>query len=120
MYGHRLAGIFGYSHLTGGFAGGQAEYVRVPKGGVNLLPVPDGVSDEQVLYLSDVVCTSYHNVVDTGVKEGDVVAVWVSLSVRYSCFAKTRLTGIAGSRTDWTMLSQMGPAHGSKESHRDR
>jgi D-arabinose 1-dehydrogenase-like Zn-dependent alcohol dehydrogenase len=79
LYGHRLAGIFGYSHLTGGFAGGQAEYVRVPKGAVNLLPVPDGVPDEKVLYLSDVVGTSYHNVVDTGVKEGDVVAVWVGL-----------------------------------------
>lgn len=76
MYGHRLAGIFGYSHLTGGFAGGQAEYVRVPKGAVNLLPVPDGIADEKVLYLSDVVGTSFHNVVDTGVKEGDVVAVW--------------------------------------------
>ena len=45
MYGHRIAGIFGYSHLTGGFAGGQAEYVRVPKGAVNLLPIPDGVPD---------------------------------------------------------------------------
>lgn len=80
MYGHRLAGIFGYSHLTGGFAGGQAEYVRVPKGAVNLLPVPDGLPDEKVLYLSDVVGTSYHNAVDTGVKEGDVVAVWVRLA----------------------------------------
>jgi len=76
MYGHRLAGIFGYSHLTGGFAGGQAEYVRVPKGDVNCLPIPEGIPDEKVLYLSDVICTSFHNVVDTGVKEGDIVAVW--------------------------------------------
>ena len=79
MYGHRDAGIFGYSHLTGGFAGGQAEFVRMPKGEVNLLPVPDGVADEKVLYLSDVVCTAFHNVIDTGIKEGGTVAVWVSL-----------------------------------------
>ena len=78
MYGHRDAGFFGYSHLTGGFAGGQAEYVRVPFGEVNLLPVPEGVSPEQALYLSDILPTSLHAVEDTGVKEGDVVGVWVS------------------------------------------
>ncbi|KAF8634520.1 hypothetical protein AX17_004193 [Amanita inopinata Kibby_2008] len=76
LYGQRDAGIFGYSHFTGGFPGGQAEYVRVPKGDVNLLPVPDKLSDEQVLYLSDVLPTSYHAVVDTGVKEGDTVGIW--------------------------------------------
>ncbi|KAH8091798.1 GroES-like protein [Cristinia sonorae] len=76
MYGNRDAGFFGYSHFTGGFAGGQAEYVRVPKGNVNLLPVPDGLSDEQALYLSDVLPTSYHSVVDTGVQEGDTVGIW--------------------------------------------
>lgn len=68
--------MFGYSHFTGGFAGGQAEYVRVPYGDVNLLPLPEDVPDEKGLYLSDVVCTSWNAVVDTGVKEGDVVAVW--------------------------------------------
>jgi len=76
MYGHRDAGFFGYSHLAGGFPGGQAEYVRVPFGEVNLLKIPDNVTDEQALYLSDVLPTSYHAVVDTGVKEGDVVGVW--------------------------------------------
>jgi len=76
MYGQRDAGFFGYSHFTGGFPGGQAEYVRVPFGNVNLLPIPDNVTDEQALYLSDVLPTSYHTVVDTGVKEGDVVGVW--------------------------------------------
>ena len=68
--------MFGYSHFTGGFAGGQAEYVRVPYGNVNLLPLPDNVADEEGLYLSDVLATSWHCVVDTGVKEGDVVAIW--------------------------------------------
>jgi len=76
MYGGRTAGMFGYSHFTGGFAGGQAEYVRVPFGDVNLLPLPDDVPDEKGLYLSDVLATSWNCVVDTGVKEGDVVAIW--------------------------------------------
>ena len=58
-------GIFGYSHFTGGFAGGQAEYLRVPYGDVNLLPIPDDVPDEKALYVSDVIATSWHCVVDT-------------------------------------------------------
>jgi threonine dehydrogenase-like Zn-dependent dehydrogenase len=76
MYGQRDAGFFGYSHFTGGFPGGQSEYVRVPKGNVNLLPIPDDVTDEQAIYLSDILPTSYHAVVDTGVHEGDTVAIW--------------------------------------------
>ena len=76
MYGGRTAGFFGYSHLTGGFAGGQAEYVRVPLGDVNLLEIPDDVPDEKALFLSDVLCTSYHCVKDTVVNEGDQVAIF--------------------------------------------
>lgn len=76
MYGGRTAGMFGYSHFTGGFAGGQAEYVRVPYGDVNLLKLPDDVPDEKGLYLSDVLATSWNAVVDTGVEKGDVVAIW--------------------------------------------
>ncbi|EED18040.1 glutathione-dependent formaldehyde dehydrogenase [Talaromyces stipitatus ATCC 10500] len=76
LYGRRTAGIFGYSHLTGGFAGGQAEWVRVPYGDVNLLKLPDDVPDEKGLYLSDVLGTSWNAVVDTGVEEGDTVAIW--------------------------------------------
>jgi len=76
MYGGNTAGMFGYSHFTGGFAGGQAEYTRVPYGSVNLLPIPDDVPDEKALYLSDVVATSWNCVVDTGVNKGDVVAIW--------------------------------------------
>jgi len=76
MYGGRTAGMFGYSHFTGGFAGGQAEYVRVPYGDVNLLKLPASVPDEKGLYLSDVLCTSWNCVVDTGVEKGDVVAIW--------------------------------------------
>ncbi|KAJ5767631.1 hypothetical protein N7533_000214 [Penicillium manginii] len=76
LYGRRTAGMFGYSHFTGGFAGGQAEYVRVPYGDVNLLLLPDDVPDEKGLYLSDVLATSWNAVVDTGVEEGDTVAIW--------------------------------------------
>ncbi|TVY36270.1 Zinc-type alcohol dehydrogenase-like protein [Lachnellula subtilissima] len=75
-YGGRTAGMFGYSHFTGGFAGGQAEYVRVPYGDVNLLKIPSTVPDEKALYLSDVLATSWNAVVDTGVEKGDVVAIW--------------------------------------------
>lgn len=70
------SGIFGYSHFTGGFAGGQAEYVRVPYADHCLLRLPDDVPDEKGLYLSDVLATAWHCVVDTGVKLDDVVAVW--------------------------------------------
>lgn len=76
LFGSRTAGLFGYSHLTGGYAGGQAEYVRVPFGDVNLLELPDDVPDEKGLYLSDVLCTSYHAVQDTRVYPGDTVAIW--------------------------------------------
>lgn len=85
MYGGRTAGMFGYSHFTGGFAGGQAEYVRVPWGDVNLLKLPDDVPDEKGLYLSDVLCTSWHCVVDTGVKSGDVVAIWGAGPIGQMC-----------------------------------
>lgn len=76
MYGDRMGGIFGYSHLTGGFSGGQAEWVRVPNGEVNLLPVPDSIPDEKALYISDVLPTSLHAVTYTGVQAGDTVAIW--------------------------------------------
>lgn len=68
--------MMGYSHFTGGFAGGQAEYVRVPLGDVNLLEIPDNVPDEQGLYLSDVLPTAYNAVKDTAVYEGDSVAIF--------------------------------------------
>jgi len=76
MYAGRLSGIFGYSHFVGGYAGGQAEYVRVPLADNNLLKLPDSVPDEKGLYLSDILPTSYHAVNYTGVKEGDNVAIW--------------------------------------------
>ncbi|RAL61192.1 hypothetical protein DID88_010271 [Monilinia fructigena] len=85
MYGGRTAGMFGYSHFTGGFAGGQAEYVRVPYGDVNLLKLPPNVPDEKGLFLSDVICTSWNCVVDTGVEKGDVVAIWGAGPIGQMC-----------------------------------
>jgi len=93
MYGARDAGFFGYSHFTGGFPGGQAEYVRVPFGEVNCLPIPDDVSDEEAIYLSDVLPTSYHCVVDTGVTEGDTVAIWGLGPIGLSCAKWCQLKG---------------------------
>lgn len=76
LYGHRLSGIFGYSHLCGGFDGCQAEYVRVPIGDVNLLKVKENLKDEQVIFLSDIACTGYHATELGEVKEGKTVAIW--------------------------------------------
>jgi len=76
MFGHPTAGIFGYSHLTGGYAGGQAEYVRVPFADVGPLKVPDGVPDEQVLFLSDILPTGYMGAEMCDIKPGDTIAVW--------------------------------------------
>jgi len=77
--------MFGYSHFTGGFAGGQAEYVRVPYGSVNLLKLPDSVPDEKGLYLSDVLATSWNCCVDTGINKGDIVAVWGAGPIGQMC-----------------------------------
>jgi threonine dehydrogenase-like Zn-dependent dehydrogenase len=76
MLGHAPAGIFGYSHLTGGFAGGQAEYARVPFADVGPLKVPEGMSDEQVLFLSDIFPTGYMAAEMCGIRPGDTIAVW--------------------------------------------
>ncbi len=76
LLGHPTAGIFGYSHLTGGFAGGQAEYVRVPFADVGPLKVGDDLSDEQVLFLSDILPTGYMGAELCDLQPGDIVAVW--------------------------------------------
>ena len=76
LMGQSPAGLFGYSHLTGGFAGGQAEYLRVPFADVGPFKVPDGLSDEQVLFLSDVFPTGYMAADNAEIEEGDTVAVW--------------------------------------------
>ena len=74
--GHAPAGIFGYSHLTGGIPGGQAELLRVPHADVGPIKVPDGLSDEQVLFLSDIFPTGYMAAENAEIAPGDTVAVW--------------------------------------------
>lgn len=76
LFGHAPAGIFGYSHLMGGYAGGQAEYVRVPFADIGPLKVPEGLRDEQVLFLTDIFPTGYQAVETCNIKPGDTVAVW--------------------------------------------
>jgi len=76
MFGHAPAGIFGYSHLTGGYAGGQAEYARVPFADVGPIKVPEHLSDEQVLFLSDIFPTGYMGAEMCDIKPGDTIAIW--------------------------------------------
>jgi threonine dehydrogenase-like Zn-dependent dehydrogenase len=74
--GQSPAALFGYSHMLGGFPGGQAEYLRVPFADVGPIKVPDGLSDEQVLFLSDIFPTGYMAAENCGIEPGDTVAVW--------------------------------------------
>jgi len=76
QFGYPLAGLFGYSHITGGFAGGQAEYLRVPHADVGPLVVPPGLSDEQVLFLSDIFPTAWMAAENCDLKGGETVAIW--------------------------------------------
>ncbi len=76
VYGHATAGIYGYSHLLGGYAGGQAEYVRVPFADVGPLKIASGLTDEQVLFLSDIFPTGYMAADNCQIQPGDTVAVW--------------------------------------------
>jgi threonine dehydrogenase-like Zn-dependent dehydrogenase len=76
LYGYSPCGIFGYSHMMGGYAGGQAEYARVPFADVGPLKVPDDLSDEQALFLSDIFPTGYMAAEACGIQPGDIIAVW--------------------------------------------
>ena len=76
LYGASPAGLFGYSHMMGGYPGGQAEYVRVPFADVGPIKIPDGLSDEQVLFLSDIFPTGYMAAENCNISQGDTVAVW--------------------------------------------
>jgi threonine dehydrogenase-like Zn-dependent dehydrogenase len=76
MWGHSPCGIFGYSHLTGGYAGGQAEYVRVPFADIGPLKIENGLPDEKVLFLTDIFPTGYMAAEQANIQPGDTVAVW--------------------------------------------
>ena len=93
MWGHSGAALFGYSHMLGGFAGGQAEYARVPFADVGPLKVPAGLNDEQVLFLSDIFPTGYMGAEMCGIKPGQVVAVWGAGPVGQFAVASAKLLG---------------------------
>jgi threonine dehydrogenase-like Zn-dependent dehydrogenase len=94
MYGSTAgAGLYGYSHLMGGYAGGQAEYVRVPYADVGPIKVPDGVSDEQLLFLSDILPTGWQAAKRGEIKPGDTVAVWGCGPVGYFTIQSAFLQG---------------------------
>jgi threonine dehydrogenase-like Zn-dependent dehydrogenase len=76
VFGHSTAGLFGYSHLTGGYPGGQAEYVRVPYADVTPVKVPDGLTDEQVLFLGDIFPTGWQAAMQCDIQPTDTVAIW--------------------------------------------
>ena len=76
VFGHATAGLFGYTHLTGGYPGGQAEYVRVPFADATHIKVPDGIPDEQVLFLGDILPTGWQAAVQCEIEPTDTVAVW--------------------------------------------
>jgi threonine dehydrogenase-like Zn-dependent dehydrogenase len=93
LWGHSPAAIFGYSHLLGGYPGGQAQYVRVPFADVGPLKVDDGLRDEQVLFLSDVFPTGYMGAELCDIQPGDVIAVWGAGPVGQFAAASARLLG---------------------------
>jgi len=76
VFGHTTAGLYGYTHLTGGYAGGQAEYVRVPYADSGPVQIPDGLSDEQVLFLGDIFPTGWQAAAQCDIEPTDTVAVW--------------------------------------------
>jgi threonine dehydrogenase-like Zn-dependent dehydrogenase len=93
MFGHSTAGIFGYSHLTGGYAGGQAEYARVPYADVGPLKIEDDVTDEEVLFLSDIFPTGYFGADLCDIKGGETIAVFGAGPVGLFAMASAVLMG---------------------------
>jgi len=93
MFGHSPAGLYGYSHMLGGFAGGQAQYARVPFADVGALKIPEGIPDDRVLFLSDIFPTGYMAAENCNIQRGDTVAVWGCGPVGQFAIASARLLG---------------------------
>ena len=93
LLGHPVCGIFGYSHMTGGYAGGQAEYARVPFADVGPIKIEDDLTDEQVLFLSDIFPTGWMGAEMCDITPGDVVAVWGAGPVGLFAMASAHLLG---------------------------
>src|SRR5882757_7109457 len=93
VWGHSPAGIFGYSHMLGGYAGGQAQYARVPFADVGPIKIEDDLPDEQVLFLSDVFPTGFMGADNCDIKPGDTIAVWGAGAVGQFAAASAYLLG---------------------------
>jgi threonine dehydrogenase-like Zn-dependent dehydrogenase len=95
LFGHSTAGLYGYTHLTGGYPGGQAEYVRVPYADVGPVRIPNGLTDEQVLFLGDIFPTGWQAVVQCDIEPTDTVAIWGAGPVGQFCVRSAILLGAA-------------------------
>lgn len=93
MFGHSPCGIFGYTHMLGGYAGGQAEYARVPFADVGPIKIENGLTDDQVLFLSDILPTGYMAAEQCNIQPGDTVAVWGCGPVGQFTLASAKLLG---------------------------
>jgi threonine dehydrogenase-like Zn-dependent dehydrogenase len=93
LFGHSMAGVYGYSHLTGGYPGGQAEYARVAFADVNAVKIPDELSDEKALFLGDILPTGYMGAEMCDIQPGDVVAVWGAGPVGLLAMMSAKLLG---------------------------
>lgn len=93
LWGHSPCGIFGYSHLLGGYAGGQAEYARVPFADVGPIKVPAYLNDEQVLFLSDILPTGYMGAEMCDIRPGHIVAIWGAGPVGQFAMASAKMLG---------------------------
>jgi threonine dehydrogenase-like Zn-dependent dehydrogenase len=122
LYGYAGGGLFGYSHLYGGYSGGQAEYVRVPFADVGPIRIESDLSDEQVLFLSDIFPTGYQAAERCGIEAGDVVAVWGCGPVGQFAIRSAYLLGaervIAIDRVESRL--EMAAAGGAETLDRDR
>lgn len=113
-FGHPMAGMFGYSHLTGGYAGGQAEYVRIPYSDVVPLVVPEDIPDERLLFLSDILPTGWMAALNAEIAPGDTIAVWgcgpVGLFTILSAFQQKagRVIAIDGVKGRLDMAESLG------------
>jgi threonine dehydrogenase-like Zn-dependent dehydrogenase len=95
MYGYSGSGLFGYSHMMGGYAGGQAQYVRVPFANVGALKIESDLPDEKVLFLSDIFPTGYMAAENANIEEGDTIAVWGCGPVGQFAIASAFMLGAA-------------------------
>ena len=93
LMGHPMGAAFGYAHMTGGYAGGQAEYLRVPYSDVGPIVIPDDMEDEKVLFLSDILPTGWMAAENADIEEGDTVAVWGCGPVGLFAIQSARIMG---------------------------